>query len=173
MFISLLIFLLDLIKGIKNSCFHRARLQTSAMNFSDILPAKIQHVVFQFQNPCAHSLTSALHYMVPVRPRRQIVYPLEKLGINAPSKQVSKDQVGNRSSRKQKAKLQLNVGFGRWDDITVLMLGGCFLITLNLMLLPFPCQPGLFLSLHFKLRICKQWPLNYSECILEIGMSLF
>ncbi|XP_053567984.1 cilia- and flagella-associated protein 61 [Bombina bombina] len=46
----------------------------------------------QFKNPCAHSLTSALHYMVPVRPRRQIVYPLEKLGINAPSKQVSKDQ---------------------------------------------------------------------------------
>nr|XP_033795156.1 cilia- and flagella-associated protein 61 isoform X2 [Geotrypetes seraphini] len=46
----------------------------------------------EFQNPCAHSLTSALHYMVPVRPRRQIVYPLEKLGINAPSKQVSKDQ---------------------------------------------------------------------------------
>ncbi|XP_069464175.1 cilia- and flagella-associated protein 61 [Ambystoma mexicanum] len=44
------------------------------------------------QNPCAHSLTSALHYMVPVRPRRQIVYPLEKLGINAPSKRVSKDQ---------------------------------------------------------------------------------
>ncbi|XP_039181802.1 cilia- and flagella-associated protein 61 isoform X2 [Crotalus tigris] len=47
----------------------------------------------KFQNPCAHSLTSALHYMVPVRPRRQIVYPLEKLGINAPSKQVSKDQL--------------------------------------------------------------------------------
>ncbi|KAM4694219.1 cilia- and flagella-associated protein 61 [Discoglossus pictus] len=46
----------------------------------------------QFKNPCAHSLTSALHYMVPVRPRRQIVYPLEKLGINAPSKRVSKDQ---------------------------------------------------------------------------------
>ncbi|KAM8945471.1 cilia- and flagella-associated protein 61 [Pelodytes ibericus] len=48
----------------------------------------------QFKNPCAHSLTSALHYMVPVRPRRQIVYPLEKLGINAPSKQISKDQPG-------------------------------------------------------------------------------
>ncbi|XP_063299787.1 cilia- and flagella-associated protein 61 [Pelobates fuscus] len=48
----------------------------------------------QLKNPCAHSLTSALHYMVPVRPRRQIVYPLEKLGINAPSKHVSKDQPG-------------------------------------------------------------------------------
>ncbi|ELV12996.1 hypothetical protein TREES_T100008128 [Tupaia chinensis] len=45
----------------------------------------------KFQNPHAHSLTSALHYLVPVRPRRQIVYPLEKLGINAPSKAVSKD----------------------------------------------------------------------------------
>ncbi|XP_072490657.1 cilia- and flagella-associated protein 61 isoform X2 [Notamacropus eugenii] len=46
----------------------------------------------KFQNPYAHSLTSALHYLVPVRPRRQIVYPLEELGINAPSKEVSKDQ---------------------------------------------------------------------------------
>ncbi|KAH0618060.1 hypothetical protein JD844_017027 [Phrynosoma platyrhinos] len=59
-------------------------------------------LVLQFQNPCAHSLTSALHYMVPVRPRRQIVYPLTKLGINAPSKEVSKDQVGNRSSKQAK-----------------------------------------------------------------------
>ncbi|PKU30624.1 cilia- and flagella-associated protein 61 [Limosa lapponica baueri] len=66
--------------------------------------------VFQFQNPCAHSLTSALHYMVPVRPRRQIVYPLEELGINAPSEQVSKDQVGNRSSSRQEAKCQLMQG---------------------------------------------------------------
>ncbi|KAM8774422.1 cilia- and flagella-associated protein 61 [Rhynchonycteris naso] len=45
----------------------------------------------KFQSCYAHSLTSALHYLVPVRPRRQIVYPLEKLGINAPSKAVSKD----------------------------------------------------------------------------------
>ncbi|NXA42747.1 CFA61 protein, partial [Eudromia elegans] len=57
-------------------------------------PIYPQYVEGKFQNPCAHSLTSALHYMVPVRPRRQIVYPLEELGINAPSEQVSKDQVG-------------------------------------------------------------------------------
>nr|XP_032651794.1 cilia- and flagella-associated protein 61 isoform X3 [Chelonoidis abingdonii] len=56
-------------------------------------PIYAQSVDGEFQNPYAHSLTSALHYMVPVRPRRQIVYPLEKLGINAPSKQVSKDQI--------------------------------------------------------------------------------
>ncbi|XP_014817952.1 PREDICTED: cilia- and flagella-associated protein 61 [Calidris pugnax] len=55
-------------------------------------PIYPQYVEGKFQNPCAHSLTSALHYMVPVRPRRQIVYPLEELGINAPSEQVSKDQ---------------------------------------------------------------------------------
>ncbi|NXW42893.1 CFA61 protein, partial [Nyctiprogne leucopyga] len=55
-------------------------------------PIYPQYVKGKFQNPCAHSLTSALHYMVPVRPRRQIVYPLEELGINAPSEQVSKDQ---------------------------------------------------------------------------------
>ncbi|KAM6208188.1 cilia- and flagella-associated protein 61 [Sarcoramphus papa] len=56
-------------------------------------PIYPQHVEGKFQNPCAHSLTSALHYMVPVRPRRQIIYPLEELGINAPSEQVSKDQL--------------------------------------------------------------------------------
>ncbi|NWY21088.1 CFA61 protein, partial [Aphelocoma coerulescens] len=57
----------------------------------------------QFQRPCAHSLTSALHYMAPVRPRRQIVYPLEELGVNAPSEQVSKDQLNyslNHTNRK-------------------------------------------------------------------------
>ncbi|XP_055458610.1 cilia- and flagella-associated protein 61 [Psammomys obesus] len=57
----------------------------------------------KLQSSHSHSLTSALHYLVPVRPRRQIVYPLEKLGINAPSKEVSKDQVGyalNHTNRK-------------------------------------------------------------------------
>ncbi|NXT78301.1 CFA61 protein, partial [Zapornia atra] len=55
-------------------------------------PVHPEYVEGKFQSPRAHSLTSALHYMVPVRPRRQIVYPLEELGINAPSEQVSKDQ---------------------------------------------------------------------------------
>ncbi|XP_041588490.1 cilia- and flagella-associated protein 61 isoform X4 [Vulpes lagopus] len=57
----------------------------------------------KFQSSSAHSLTSALHYLVPVRPRRQIVYPLEKLGINAPSKAVSKDPLSyalNHTNRK-------------------------------------------------------------------------
>ncbi|NWT88451.1 CFA61 protein, partial [Lanius ludovicianus] len=57
----------------------------------------------KFQRPCAHSLTSALHYMAPVRPRRQIVYPLEELGVNAPLEQVSKDQLNyslNHTNRK-------------------------------------------------------------------------
>ncbi|OWK03181.1 hypothetical protein Celaphus_00007589 [Cervus elaphus hippelaphus] len=61
----------------------------SVRSGSHTLPAKIEVAVSQV--PKAHSLTSALHYLVPVRPRRQIVYPLEKLGINAPSKEVSKD----------------------------------------------------------------------------------
>nr|XP_031530285.1 cilia- and flagella-associated protein 61 [Vicugna pacos] len=55
------------------------------------------------QRSGARSLTSALHYLVPVRPRRQIVYPLEKLGTNAPSKEVSKDAVSyalNHTNRK-------------------------------------------------------------------------
>ncbi|KAM6280954.1 LOW QUALITY PROTEIN: cilia- and flagella-associated protein 61 [Porphyrio hochstetteri] len=56
-------------------------------------PVYPEYMEGKFQSPRAHSLTSALHYMVPVRPRRQIVYPLEELGINAPSEQVSKDQL--------------------------------------------------------------------------------
>ncbi|NXI25005.1 CFA61 protein, partial [Sterrhoptilus dennistouni] len=56
-------------------------------------PIYPDYVEGKFQHPCAHSLTSALHYMAPVRPRRQIVYPLQELGINAPSEQVSKDQL--------------------------------------------------------------------------------
>ncbi|XP_066282688.1 cilia- and flagella-associated protein 61-like isoform X1 [Branchiostoma lanceolatum] len=39
-----------------------------------------------------HSLITALNEMVPVRARRQITYPLERLGINAPSHRVSKQQ---------------------------------------------------------------------------------
>ncbi|KAL6042387.1 hypothetical protein STEG23_017281, partial [Scotinomys teguina] len=78
-------------------------MQTSALCASDILSPEIEIAVFQLQNSSAHSLTSALHYLVPVRPRRQIVYPLEKLGINAPSKEVSKDQLSyalNHTNRK-------------------------------------------------------------------------
>ncbi|XP_063247361.1 cilia- and flagella-associated protein 61 isoform X4 [Prinia subflava] len=56
-------------------------------------PIYPEYVEDKFHHPCAHSLTSALHYMVPVRPRRQIVYPLQELGVNAPSEQVSKDQL--------------------------------------------------------------------------------
>ncbi|NXN88874.1 CFA61 protein, partial [Bombycilla garrulus] len=56
-------------------------------------PIYPEYVEGKFQRPCAHSLTSALHYMAPVRPRRQIVYPLQELGVNAPSEQVSKDQL--------------------------------------------------------------------------------
>lgn len=79
---------------------------------SHALPAKIEVAVSQVQSPKAHSLTSALHYLVPVRPRRQIVYPLEKLGINAPSKEVSKDAVGSR--RQQAGRGASAAGRGRW-----------------------------------------------------------
>ncbi|KAL4649013.1 cilia- and flagella-associated protein 61 [Arapaima gigas] len=45
------------------------------------------------KNASAHSLAWTLGCMVPVRPRRQIVYPLEELGINAPPGLVSKGQI--------------------------------------------------------------------------------
>ncbi|XP_072907485.1 cilia- and flagella-associated protein 61 [Hemitrygon akajei] len=44
------------------------------------------------KSPHAHSLTSALHFLVPVRRRRQIIYPLDQLGINAPSKRITVDK---------------------------------------------------------------------------------
>ena len=39
-----------------------------------------------------HSLVAALNDMVPVRARRQIIYPTEKLGINAPSRRILDEQ---------------------------------------------------------------------------------
>lgn len=82
----------------------------------------------QFQRSYAHSLTSALHYLVPVRPRRQIVYPLEKLGINAPSKAVSKDLVGSPAAA-GRGRGASSRGRGRWAGSAVFPRAGRSLIT--------------------------------------------
>ncbi|KAK5879647.1 hypothetical protein CesoFtcFv8_022744 [Champsocephalus esox] len=44
------------------------------------------------QNSCVHHLDVLLDCAVPVCPRRQIVFPLEQLGINAPSLQIREEQ---------------------------------------------------------------------------------
>ncbi len=62
------------------------------------------------QNVSLHSLTAVLNFMVPVSPRRQILYPLEELGINAPSQQITKQQV-----RPKPASINISLHLNQYD----------------------------------------------------------
>ncbi|MBN3291106.1 CFA61 protein, partial [Polypterus senegalus] len=79
-----------------NPIFHHHRKhflkEILRLSYKSCIYHTVNHQQEQDKNAYAHSLTSALNCMVPVCARRQIVYPLEELGINAPSRQVSKDQ---------------------------------------------------------------------------------
>ncbi|XP_069788463.1 cilia- and flagella-associated protein 61 isoform X6 [Narcine bancroftii] len=66
------------------------RITLKSCLYYPVYPKSSQNEV---QSPHVHSLTSALHFLVPVRRRRQIIYPLEQLGINAPSKRITKEKV--------------------------------------------------------------------------------
>nr|XP_055041583.1 cilia- and flagella-associated protein 61 isoform X2 [Misgurnus anguillicaudatus] len=58
------------------------RLSHKSCLYYSIYPAQNRHKI------TSHSLTAVLNVMVPVSPRRQIIYPLEELGINAPSRHI-------------------------------------------------------------------------------------
>ncbi|KAF7690455.1 hypothetical protein HF521_012259 [Silurus meridionalis] len=60
----------------------------------------------------AHSLKAVLSSMVPVHPRRQVIYPLEELGINAPSTLITREQVPyalNHINRKLTMESKINI----------------------------------------------------------------
>ncbi|TSP57654.1 Cilia- and flagella-associated protein 61 [Bagarius yarrelli] len=60
----------------------------------------------------AHSVTAVLSCMVPVHPRRQIIYPLKDLGINAPSSLITSEQVPyalNHINRKLTMESKINI----------------------------------------------------------------
>lgn len=53
------------------------------------------------QDGCVDHLDFVLDCAVPVRPRRQIIYPLKELGPNAPARSITEEQVGYHTLQRQ------------------------------------------------------------------------
>ncbi|KAI9528347.1 hypothetical protein NQZ68_022039 [Dissostichus eleginoides] len=76
--------------GHKSCLFHR--LYPPHISPQSLALSRLRPLGSGQQNSCVHHLDVLLDCAVPVRPRRQIVFPLEELGINAPSLQIREEQ---------------------------------------------------------------------------------
>ncbi|XP_057208619.1 cilia- and flagella-associated protein 61 isoform X2 [Triplophysa rosa] len=71
----------------KHFCKEALRLAHKTCLYYPLYPSQHSH-----EDVSSRSLAAVLNVMVPVSPRRQIIYPQEELGINAPSRHITRQQ---------------------------------------------------------------------------------